>query len=166
MRTLWTLLFAIGFQLVSVAQSPTFKTAVEYNDYIVGQQKRVFNAINEFNKSVDSGSVRYSHSKREAIVAVVDDALIQLRKLPAYKGDGGLKAATIPLFEFYKTSAEVEYKEMIDLVLGSENIDDSIMKRINQLVAQVTEKEKKFDADFAAAQQKFAVDNHFTLSTD
>lgn len=164
MRILYALLFVCGFQLVSVAQTPTFKTAVEYNDYIITQQNRVLTAITDFNLSLDSGSIRYAHSKRDVIASVADDALLKLKKLPAYKGNTQFRAVTITLFEFYKSSAEVEYKEMIDLVMRPEKITNEIMKRINQLVDQVSDYEKKLDANFAEAQQKFATDNNFTLS--
>jgi hypothetical protein len=166
MKALSLFLFFFTFQLVSAAQTPTFKTAVEYNDYIIALQVKVGESIGNFNKAVDSGSLSYANAMRERIVKVAEEALVRLRKMPAYNGNSSLKAATIPLFEFYKSCAENEYKEMITLVLGGGKIDDAVMERINKLVTQVTERENVLDQKFGAEQKKFAKDNNFTLSGD
>lgn len=166
MKTVSLLLLLFGFQLVTAAQTPSFKTAVEYNDYIIALQNKVGASIAEFNKAVDSGSLSYANATREKIVKAADEALIKLKKLPAYKGNSSFREATIPLFAFYKGCAENEYKELVNLVLGGKPIDDAVMTRINELIAQVTEKENKLDQQFAAEQKKFARDNNFTLSGD
>lgn len=166
MKAISLFLLLFGFQFVAAAQTPSFKTAVEYNDYIIALQNKVGKCIADFNKAVDSGSLSYANAMREKIVKAADEALVKLKKMPAYNGNSSFREATIPLFAFYKSCAETEYKEMVNLVLGGKEIDDAVIARVNELVVLVTEKENKLDQQFAAEQRKFARENNFTLSGD
>ena len=166
MRLFYFLLFFVGMSLSTSAQKVEFKTGLEYNNYIIDLQSRIGQSIAAFNSSVDSGSASYTHSKRELIVKTVDEVLVKMKKLPAYNGNSEFRSASISLFEFYKACAEKEYKELVDLVLGSSQLNDAGKKRLNELMADVTSKEQVFDENFAAAQKKFADANNFTLSSD
>jgi len=40
-----------------------------------------------------------------------------IQKLPPYNGDSELKDAALPLFEMYFNAMDVEYREIVDLLL-------------------------------------------------
>jgi hypothetical protein len=164
MKNLTLFLFLLGSWLVTAAQTPSFKTAVEYNNYIVALQTKVGESISNFSKAVESMDLSRSTTLRENIVAVANDGLVKLKSLPAYKGNSSFKNASIRLFEFYKSCAQTEYKELVSLILGDQQKLAVSTERVNQLVAEITNKEKKLDESYLSEQKQFAKDNDFGLT--
>jgi hypothetical protein len=164
MKNLILSLFLFGSWLVSAAQTPSFKSAVEYNNYIIALQSKVGESVGNFIKSFESRDLSLTNSMRENIVGAAEEGIVKLKSLPAYKGNSNFKNASIRLFEFYKICGETEYKELVSLTLGDKQKKEGATERVNQLVTDVTKKEKNLDDQFLSEQKKFAKDNDFDLS--
>ena len=165
MKYLVSIFFVFGLLQSANAQTPKFASAVEYNDYIVGLQSKIGASMNDMLASLDSGSLAYSNKKLDDFKKTTVDAIAKLRALPGYKGNTRFRDAASQLFEFYKSCAENEFRELVALVLAT-NPPEDLAQRLSGLQTQVDGKEKKFDAMFQSEQEKFAKDNNFTLSSE
>lgn len=164
MKNLTLSLFLLVSWVVTAAQTPSFKTAVEYNNYIVDLQTKVSASISNFSKSFESRDFSLTNTMRENIVEVAKESLVKLKSMPAYKGNSNFKNASIRLFEFYKSCAQTEYKELVSLILDDKQKKEGSTERLNQLLAEVTKKEKSVDDSYLSEQQQFANDNDFRLA--
>jgi hypothetical protein len=160
----FALFFCVSYVSLVAQPKPTFKTAVEYNDYIVDMQMGIMNSIAAFTASFDSTSKTFTESKRLALVANSKNSIAKLKLMPAFKGNINFRNAAIKLFEFYQLIAEADYKKMVDIIF-KQKITDADKVTLDELVKSVTEKEAVFDKAFLGEQKKFATANNFTLST-
>lgn len=160
----WMVLF-IGIACSLPLQAQEFKTAVEYNDYIVGQQDVVGTAILNLNMAMSEETIY-----RESIQPYYDDllaaskiGLANISKMPAYEGNIELRNAAIELFVFYEQTFNNEYKQLLDLVF-KEDLDDESLNQIDILLEKITNDEKPIDEKFAKVQAAFAKKHGFDLT--
>jgi hypothetical protein len=164
MRQVTFLLLLLCLTLGVQAQAPTFKNGVDYNDYIVGLQTNVGLTIVSFNEFMggDGVTIEAVQPYYDAMVSTAKEALTKSRALGPYKGNTELRASAVDLFTFYVDMFTNEYKEMIDLVIGAE-ITEASLVRVNEILTTVTEKEGVLDQAFQTAQQNFATQFGFSL---
>lgn len=159
-------LFVSGISLNAQTSSQyNFKTAVEYNDYIVNKQTEIGVMINDLMTIVnDTNSlVDQAHISRRAAIVKMNSIINDVRNMPDWKGNTQLRDVSVSLFSFYRSCFENEYKSMIDIVYKTDATDDDF-KELDRLLLVVTEKEKPLDDAFAKAQSDFASANGFTLT--
>src|ERR1700741_3668557 len=79
----------------------TYKSAVQYNDYIVGRQSKLMQHVLDFSKAaannLDSAEKMLTEFTNETAQTVED-----IKGMPAYKGDTSLRDAAVRSFSFYK----------------------------------------------------------------
>lgn len=145
------ILFPAMHQL-AIAQ--TFKTPVEYHNFILNEQEKIINTIinfsNQFNTNDSTLLVNYNNTK-----SILKKSLERLQKLPEYNGDSEMRDAAIPLFEMYYDAMDVEYKEMVDLFI-KKDFGKKTQERVNFLLNSINEREKKLDVRLIDAQTNFA----------
>lgn len=149
MKKLICLLLVISSALSVFAQ----KDAIEYNDMIVDEQNKIGQKIIDFNYAVESGGDMEMPLK--LTLAQIDASIATLQKMSTWEDGAALKASAIELFKFYKSIVSVEYREMVN-ILYHENLSEADINRLDELMANVSEKEKKYDADFQKAQEAYA----------
>ncbi len=147
MKKLFLLLLVFPF--AATAQ----KTAVEYNDLIVDEQNKIGQRIIDFNYAVESGEEIDLPLK--LILEQIDVSIDVIEKVKPWEDGAALKGSALSLFKFYKSIVSKEYTEMVS-ILKKENIDETDVKRIDVLLASVSEREEKLDADFSYHQEAFA----------
>ncbi len=149
----------------SHAQVTKFETAVAYNDFIVGEQTKVGEAIKQFistySNSTDSSLIQQA---RKGIVKQADSAVKHLNAVVAFKGDTSLKRSAIRLFKFYSVSAANEYNQLVQLSFDTKKSAEQINKEMSAIAKDITEREKTYDADFQEAQKAFATKNNINLT--
>ena len=83
------------------ANGVTYKTAVEYNDYIVARQttlmKNIMKFISVAENDLDSAENMLDGYVKETGIMVTD-----IKGMPAFKGDSSLRDAAVNIFGFYK----------------------------------------------------------------
>lgn len=144
----------------SLAQQKKFSNAVQYNDYIVQQQQNILTVMNAFNETVGKGEKPAIDAARLRVVAESRTAAKNVRQMAPFKGQTTFRDAAVSLFDFYVKVTSTTYVEMIDLMF-SEREDRA--DKINALVANITEDEKKYDEKFLSSQQAFAKAHDFRL---
>ncbi len=147
MKKLFLLLLVIPF----AASAQT--TAVEYNDIIVDEQNKIGQRIIDFNYAVESGEEMDMPLK--LILEQIAVSIEVVEKVNPWEDGAALKNSALSLFRFYKSIVSKEYQEMVD-ILKKENIAESDVTRLDKLLADITEREAKLDADFSYQQEAFA----------
>jgi len=149
----------------SNAQVTKFETAVAYNDFIVGEQTKVGEAIKQFintySNSTDSSLIQQA---RKAIVKQADSAVKHLRAVISFKGDTSLKQSAIRLFNFYSVSAANEYSQLVQLSFDTKKSAEQVNKEMAAIAKDITEREKIYDTDFLEAQKAFATKHNISLT--
>ncbi len=154
MKKLLLLLLVIPF----AASAQT--SAIEFNDIIVGEQNKIGQRLIDFNAAVEAGTstdlpLKLTLEQAKASTAVVE-------KL-SWQDGAALKKSAIELFKFYQSIVANEYVEMVKII-EKPDLSEADVTHLNELVASISEREAKLDADFAAQQEAFAKLNGFTLT--
>ena len=129
------------------------KSAIDYNDMIVEEQTKIGQKIIDFNYAVESDADMEMPLK--LTLAQIDVSIAAIEKLSTWEDGAALKSSALQLFKFYKSIVSVEYREMVN-ILYHENLSDADVNRLNELMASVSEREKKYDDDFQRVQEAFA----------
>ncbi len=153
MKKLFLLLLVIPF--AASAQ----KDVLEFNDIIVEEQTKIGQRLIDFNYAVEAGTDTDMPLKLTLEQVKVSIAVVE--KL-SWQDGAALKKSALALFDFYKSIVSNEYKEMVSIINHPE-LSEGDITQLNELIASITEREEKLDADFAAEQEAFAKMNNFTL---
>lgn len=149
----------------SNAQANKFENAVDYNDYIVNEQTKVGMAIKKFNAAFENSTdTAVLHAARIAISRQADSAVNRMNKMVPYKGDTSLKKNAISLFGFYSKIAGKEYKQFIWIFFSKEKTTEQKSKELQDIVNDITEREKIYDSNFLEAQKAFATKYNIKLT--
>lgn len=161
MKSLFTtLLFLVAF---ATNAQKSFKTAIEYNDFIVDQQTEIGMKILDFNKVV-STTINYDTLMMalKEIDRTIDKSIKNLKGLTPFEKETEMKTAALNLFQFYKRIMGNEYKEMIK-ILSKGTYTDEDNTRMAEILDKVVKDENAFDETYQNAQKKFASKYGFSL---
>lgn len=140
------------------ANGVVYKSAVQYNDYIVNRQTTLVKRILEFGKiagdDLDSAARYLSTIEKEAAVM-----LEELKGMPPYKKDSALRDAAIRSFTFYRRVLGDDYRRIIGAGQRPGATPEDAEKEINGIVEGLSAEEDKLDKAFQQAQRNFA-DRH------
>ena len=148
-------------QSVKGSNGVVYKTAVEYNDYIISRQSTLIKNVMDF-VQVSQTDLDSADKMLDKNVAVISIMINDLNGMPAYKGDTTLRNTGINLFQFYKRVFGNDYKKLIELRKNGE--DSASIAEINEIVQKVTKEEESYDKNFHNAQRDFAQKNNMKLT--
>ncbi len=156
------LLFVLSYS-TATAQT-TFKTGIEYNDFIVAEQVQIGQLITKFNDLVGANNFSEARTMLSGEMLTQTRIIIsKIKRMPAYNGDTQLRDAAAALFGFYLGCFENEYSELLS-ILAKSDFTTADEENMNQILQTVADNEKKYDEAFSKAQTAFAEKNGFTLS--
>lgn len=139
-----------------------FKSAAEYNDYIVSRQMEVLAMVDQFAAasatSADSAQTVLERSSR-----ITGEYLADLSAMSDYKGDTAFRNAAVNSFTFYKRIFDNEYKALLDISAKGDSPSEADVQTIQQITQAVTAEEAVLDKRFASAQRDFAQKNKLQL---
>jgi hypothetical protein len=163
------LLIAIAGIFITCKQSVkgengvVYKSAVEYNDYIISRQSTLIKNVMDFVK-VSQTDLDSADKILDKNVAEISIMIKDLNGMPAYKGDSTLRNAAINLFQFYKRVFGNEYKKLIEIRRsGGDSTSEGVVE-MNSIVERVTKEEESYDKSFHNAQKDFAEKNNMKLT--
>ena len=169
MRNLSAVFFILVLSIIACNQpvkgrnGVTYKSAVQYNDYIVGRQSKLMQHVLDFAKaaaiSLDSAETMLAEYTRETASTIED-----IKGMPAYKGDTSLRDAAVRSFSFYKNVFQNDYTRIIQIRKKGDEMTIEEMGEMQRIVDNITREEKGFDESFHNAQDKFAKKNNMKLS--
>ena len=154
---------AIGFMACNSPEKGengvTYKTPVEYNDYIIGKQTILLEKIMKF---ADAAKVDLdSADKLLDIYALEDkDVLKDIKGMPGFRKDTTFRQAAVNSFTFYKKAFTNYYKDIVRI--RKEAADDADAQ-IDKVLEKLTVEEERVDKAFHNAQEDFATKNKMKL---
>lgn len=137
----------------------TYKTAVEYNDYIVGRQSTLLKKIMKF-AEVAQMDLDSADLMLDGFVKDADGMIKEIKGMPSYKKDTAFRKAAINSFTFYRKAFDDYYRDIIRI--RKEGADDA-ETQLNDLLEKLTAEEDKHDKAFHNAQRNFAEKNKMQL---
>jgi hypothetical protein len=141
----------------------TYKTPVQYNDYIVSRQSTLMNNVLHFGKAAQLDLDSANHML-DGFEVQADKMIEDIKGMPPYKNDSALRDAAINSFTFYKRVFRDDYKEIIRLRQAAETDESTdVDASIRKIVDKLTIDEDKYDKAFHNAQQNFAAKNKMRL---
>lgn len=143
----------------------TFSTAIEYNDFIIGQQEKVIKTVLKM-----SDVMNVTPINNEDLKARYNDfgmeckkALDTIKTMDEFNGNKAFRDESIKLFEFYYEIYQKDYKELIDILVKGDNISEADVNRMKEIQESITKRENVRDGAFANAQNKFAAENNMQI---
>lgn len=140
---------------VTLGAQTSFRHAVDYNDFIIGEQTRIGNAINGFNEACGKGKLKQMNTKHAEVLAQIKTSLTAVKALKPYKHNTAFRDAAIDLFEMYESVAANEYMEIIALMNEGIDVGNNRAKFIDVL-GKIDIRSKKVNDNFLAKQKAFA----------
>jgi hypothetical protein len=164
------LLFAAGILVLAIScnqpvkgkNGVVYKSATDYNDFIVNRQTTIMKNVVEF---VDASKTDLDSASAllDVYVADIDKMISEIREMPPYKGDSTLRDAAVNSFAFYKQIFSNEYKDLLRLRKSGEAETQEGVDEMNRIVDKITRDEEKYDKAFHNAQRDFAKKNNMRL---
>lgn len=145
----------------------TYKSAIQYNDYIVNRQTTIIRDVLDFSKTNNLDS---AESKLKRFISKTDDVIEEIRGMPPYRGDVALRDAAVRYFNFFKRVFEQDYTEYLRLRRKLEDPDEDATEirkaqsDIQGIINKVTKEEEGYDKDFHNAQERYAQKNNMKLT--
>ena len=143
----------------------TFSTAVEYNDFIIGQQEKVIKAVLSMSEVMNAPKINNDDLKASYDVFGKEckKALDTVKTMDEFNGNKAFRDESIKLFEFYYEIYQKDYKEIVEILIKGENISDTDVARLKEIQESITKRENVRDGAFAEAQNKFATENNMQI---
>ena len=169
MRNLSVIFFILVFSVVACNQpvkgrnGVTYKSAVQYNDYIVSRQSKLMQHVLDFAKAaannLDSAAKMLAEYTNQTAQTVED-----IKGMPAYKGDTSLRDAAVRSFSFYKNVFQNDYTRIIQIRKKGDEMTNEDVVEMQRIVDKITREEEGFDKSFHNAQKNFADKNNMKLA--
>jgi hypothetical protein len=157
-----TLGLAACNQPVKGVNGEVYKSATDYNDYIVGRQTAIMKNVMDF-VEVSQTNLDSAGKMLDIYVVDIDKMITEIKGMPAYKGDSTLRDAAVASFGFYKKIFANEYKQLIDIRQSGQAETQEGVDAMNAIVNKISTEEEKYDKDFHNAQRDFASKNNMKL---
>lgn len=137
----------------------TYKTPIQYNDYIIGRQTILLEKIMKFadaaKTDLDAADKLLNEYTADAAVMIKE-----IKGMPAFREDTAFRYAAVNSFTFYKKAFSEYYKDIIRIRReAAADADD----QLNSVLEKLTAEEKRLDYAFRIAQQSFAAKNKIKL---
>lgn len=160
------LMLIIAVSMVSVLHAKTFKTAVEYNNFLVGEQKAIVEKINNVYAVMGEDVFNLSKVKkaRKQLEKQCASSIKKVAGTDAYQSNEDFKKACLTLFDCYNEYASNGLAEMVS-IFANKNRTQVDVDRYDEIVSN-------FDLIagidfllFEYAQEDFALANDFVLAS-
>ena len=141
-----------------------FKTAIEYNNYIIDEQIKVTDEMNKLTVAINYNRINEFDIIYKAVLDSSKSACNNIMKIEPYNGNREFRDAAKDLFGFYCRTTKNKTSIFIRILKKQANISSCDQRKVNRLNARIEKKEKELVEAFGLAQQKFAKENNFTIA--
>jgi hypothetical protein len=147
--------------------APTKEEAMNYNDKIIKEQKKVIKAENEVISAIKDKNmdILVVQGLNEGLSRQVDESIAAIEKLEKFDGNTDFKDAALKFMKIYREVVSKDYKAWIDnLKIPIDKLTNEDLSQEKIIVADLNRKLNNANADFVNAQKDFALKYKFTLS--
>ena len=140
----------------------TYKSASQYNDYIVNRQSTLMQYVLDFSKAaeIDLDSAQKMLEKYTMEAALM---IGEIKGMPVYKGDSSLRDAAVRSFNFYKNVFQNDYSRIIYFRKKGAAMTDAEKSEMNTIDGRITKDEEGLQKSLHKAQRNFAGKNNMKL---
>lgn len=152
-----SILVSLAILVSGILSAQTFKTAVEYNDYIVELQNEIGAQILSFNESLalEDATLEKMNKMVDEIVITTKKVIAKTEAIEAFQGNTALRDNATALFKFYLSIFSNEYRELLTLFFTDLSIQANVDK-IQAILDSISQNETIYDDNFQKAQTEFA----------
>ena len=132
------------------------ESAIEYNNFILGTQAKILNAILDLNW--DSNSEAFN-SEIKNLIQLLDNGLKIIDSIEVYQHGEDLKEAFKVQLHMHKDMVENDYLELFELINiepASEQEMKELSSKIDSITKRMEAKEAPIDEKLFTAQRRFA----------
>lgn len=168
MRNFSAIFFILAFSIIACNQpvkgrnGVVYKTAAQYNDYIVGRQTKLMEHVLDFAKAA-ANDLDSAEKMLARYTSETSTTIEEIKGMPAYKGDTSLRDAAVRSFSFYKNVFQNDYTRIIEIRKKGDAMTNEEVEEMQRIVEKITREEEGFDKSFHNAQQRFADKNNMRL---
>jgi hypothetical protein len=140
----------------------SYKSAVQYNDYIVSRQTTLMQHVLDFAKAAETNL----DSAERMLTKYTDETaktVEEIKGMPAYKGDTSFREAAARSFNFYKDVFQNDYTRIIHIRKKGDKMTNEDIEEMKKIVEKITRVEEGVDKSFHNAQKNFADKNNIKL---
>jgi RNAse (barnase) inhibitor barstar len=150
-----TMLFSVFFFLLACQESQK-PDAEEFNKIVNSNRQSIVEKIQALGESFIGRDEKIMTDRLEQLKERIDksiDSIDAVKDEPKYEQ---YKKAALELFEFYKSVAGIEFKEIVDILrLKDDEMNEDMRIRINEINNQLMQREPAMIKRFSAAQEDF-----------
>ncbi len=159
------LMLVIAVSMVSVLHAKTFKTAIEYNNFIVGEQVELIHQIDELYEMINGVEFNAPLTKKtqKALSKQCSRSIKKIKQMGAFAGNDEFRSAGIVLLNCYLDHVNSDLVEIISIRENSKSTEADF-DRAKEMIDEFDLACLVYFTLFEMAQEKFADDNHFSLS--
>jgi hypothetical protein len=143
--------------------TPQFKTAIEYNNYIIAEQTKINGTMTLLSDAIQSGTNDDMDKALDAVNLQAKSSCAAIQKLDSYNKNEGFRNSAQKLFAFYSHISKKEFRQMIKILKKGDRISEKDIKHMNKINESITKKETLLYEAFTTAQETFAKENNFTI---
>lgn len=140
----------------------TYKSPVEYNDYIISRQSQVMKNMVRLTE-LDATDVDSADRMLDKYVLETGKMITEIRGMPDYNGDTSLRNVAAELFVFYKTVFDKDYRDIIHLRSDQEGTSGDTETAISEILKRLSAEEDRYDSRLQRVQENFAKRNNMKL---
>ena len=141
--------------------------AIRYNDRIVDSQGKIILKIFDLAKAFEKSDPDEMDAKLLDLQTQIDESLVTVSAMESFDGYVRLRDAAIELFKFYQDISREEYQEIVEILSQPQSdITKDDYYRLQDIQADVEEREADLDKELQAAQQEFAKIHGFQVKAN
>lgn len=160
--SLFLLICSCGHTPPKGANGVVYKSAVEYNDYIVSRQSRVIENMMKLTEVAQINLDSAGHLL-DKYVNETGGMITDLKGMPDYNGDSSLRDVALEMFSFYRNVFNKDYRDIIHLRSEQDGLSTETEDQISSILKRIGEEEEGYDSRLQRAQENFAKRNDMKL---
>lgn len=160
------ILLLILVQVNSIAQTPNFKTAISYLNYIGQQQEKITKDYWDYASSIaHSTSARKVENRRLDLVKTTQNAITKISQMPDFDGDKSLRDSMLSYLRMSYNVLVEDYAKLVDLEEIAEQSYDAMeaymlaKEKASEKLEQAGEMVDEVVKNFASNNKITIVDN-------
>jgi len=138
-----------------------YKSAVDYNDYIVDRQSQVVKMIEKFSEVSQSGADKANAFLTESAIKV-DKIITEVEGMPEWKGNSAMRDKGVAMFKYYKNIFDDKYKKIIAITSDGQ-VTPEEEKEQEIIVKAIGDEGTPLEDAFISAQKDFASKTNMRL---
>lgn len=162
-------LLTLSVTLFLASCAPTKEDAMDYNDKIIREQKKVVQGekdlINAIKKNLTKGNTL--DELLNDLSKQIDESKKIVEEMDKFDGKSDFKDAALKFFASYRDVVDNEYKAWLEnMKTPAELVTDDVLYEEDELINAINRKLDKATNDFLDAQKDFAAKYQFKLASE